>query len=422
MWELLFFFSAVIIFYSYLGYPAALYVIGKFKRKKAAEPRVDYLPRVCLFISAFNEEKIIRRKIENSLNLNYPKERLRILIASDGSTDRTVEIGRDYGDLGVEVYHHSQRRGKSAVINSVIPELTEEIVVFTDANCLFAEDALSKLIAHLSDPQIGCVVGKLNYTERHLTSVGKGEGIYWKFESKIRLLESALKSVLVANGAIFAIRRELFRPLYPHVANDFQIPVEIGSRGYGVVYEPEAVAVERSPIFWQEEFQRKVRIVLRGITGFVVLRSKFRGFRLWQFFSHKLMRWMVTPFLFLSLLSNAMLLGEAWIYQVSFAFQVLFYFAAINGWRVRRTSRPRGIFYIPFYFTMVNFAAIVAIAKFLSGRRQIVWEKAESARFSPAPATGNGSVSEKHAEAEEIRRQRNRSASRSQSGIAQSKR
>ncbi|NIM20764.1 MAG: glycosyltransferase [Candidatus Latescibacteria bacterium] len=392
MWAILFWCSVAVIFYPYLGYPSLLFLFGKLRREKASESKSNYLPTVCLFISAFNEEKIIRRKIENSLALSYPREKLRILIASDGSTDATVQIPKNYSDMGVELFHQPQRRGKSAVINDVMENLTEEIVVFTDANCLFEEDALEKLIQHFSDPRIGCVVGKLNYVERHRSSVGKGEGVYWKYESRISILESALKSVLVATGPIFAIRRNLFSRLYPDVANDFQLPVEIASRGYGVVYEPEAVAIERSTIFWREEFKRKVRIILRGLTGFAILKSKFRGFRLWQFLSHKLIRWTVAPFLFLILISNIMLVGSSWFYTVVLAFQSIFYLAAMNGWRLKRTSKPRSIFYVPFYFTMVNFAAIVAIAQFLAGKRLRVWEKAESARFAPAPAKGKNAA------------------------------
>ena len=391
MWEFLFWCSTAVIIYPYIGYPALLYLIAKLKPAKAVEKHDVTYPPLCLLISAFNEEKVIRKKIENSLSLKYPKERLRILVASDGSTDRTVQIAGDYGDLGVDLFHLPQRRGKSAVINDVMETINEGVVVFTDANCLFDEDALEKLAEHFSDPRIGCVVGKLRYVERHLSSVGKGEGAYWKHEAKITQLESELKSVLVATGPIFAIRRTLFRELYPEVANDFQLPVEIASQGYGVIHDPDAVAFERSTIFWQEEFQRKVRIVLRGLAGFSVLRRKFRGFRLWQFVSHKLIRWVMSPFLLLAFISNAALFPFSLAYASFFACQVLFYLAAINGWRLKRTKKPRSIYYVPFYFTMVNFAAIVAIAKFLVGKRQAVWEKAESARFSPAPASPNTS-------------------------------
>jgi cellulose synthase/poly-beta-1,6-N-acetylglucosamine synthase-like glycosyltransferase len=400
MWEFLFWCSAAVIVYPYIGYPALLYLFARLKRLETVENHDAAWPTLCLLISAFNEEKVIRKKIENSLSLKYPKDRLRIMVASDGSTDNTVRIAGDYEDLGVEVFHIPQRRGKSAIINDAMKTINEGVVVFTDANCMFAEDALEKLARHFSDSQIGCVVGKLRYVERHLSSVGKGEGAYWKYEAKISMLESELRSVLVANGPIFAIRRSLFRELYPEVANDFQLPVEIASQGYGVVHDPDAVAFERSTIFWREEFQRKVRIVLRGLAGFSILRGKFRGFRLWQFVSHKLLRWVMGPFLLLAFLSNAVLFPFSLVYASFFACQVLFYVAAINGWRLKRTRKPRSIYYVPFYFTMVNFAAIVAIAKFSVGRRQAVWEKAESARFSPAPGSENGFSADKQLPAE----------------------
>jgi len=393
MWEFLFWCSVVVIIYPYIGYPALLYLFAKGTSSKSVEHAEGKYPTLCLLISAFNEEKIIRNKIENSLSLRYPKDKLRILVASDGSTDGTVSIAKEYADHGVELFHLPQRRGKSSTINEVVKMIKESVVVFTDANCMFAEDALERLAGHFSDPQIGCVVGKLKYVEKHLSSVGKGEGIYWKYEAKITMLESELRSVLVATGPIFAIRRNLFRELYPEVANDFQLPVEIASQGYGIVHDPEAVAFERSTIFWQEEFQRKVRIVLRGLAGFSILRRKFKGFRLWQFVSHKLIRWMLGPFLLLAFLSNAALFPTSPTYAAIFICQVLFYLAAVNGWRLKRTKKPRSIYYVPFYFTMVNFAAIVAIAKFSVGKRQAVWEKAESARFSPAPAVQNGQPS-----------------------------
>ncbi|MBI4720946.1 MAG: glycosyltransferase family 2 protein [Chitinivibrionia bacterium] len=383
MWPALFWISVAFVFYAYFGYPLALFVLGKFRRHTDVPRSADYRPSVCVFISAFNEEKVLRRKIENSLSLDYPRNKLKIIVASDGSSDATVAIARDYDDLGVTLHNFSARRGKSATINSVMKHVREEVVVFTDANAIFAADALKKMVAQFCDPRIGCVVGKLRYVDRHTSGVGKGEGIYWRYESKISRMESALQKVLVANGSIFAIRRRLFRQLHPEVANDFQLPVDIASQGYGVVYEPQAEAIERTTIFWQEEFQRKLRIVLRGITGFSVLADRFKGFRLWQFASHKLLRWSVAPFLLLALATNGVLAARSWFFAGAAVLQAAFYLAAFNGWRLRKAKKPHRFFYVPFYFTMVNLAATVAIVKFAVGRRQAVWEKAESARFSP---------------------------------------
>jgi biofilm PGA synthesis N-glycosyltransferase PgaC len=394
MWQFVFWSSLAVVIYSYIGYPLLLFLIRALRNGDRYLYSDDYRPPVCLLISAYNEEKVLRKKIENSLSLNYPHDKLRILVASDGSDDRTVAIAEDYADLGVEVFHGNQRSGKSAVLNDVMNSITEDVVVFTDANSLFAEDAIEKIVSHFENPGIGCVVGKLRYVDKHTTSVSKGEGLYWRYEGLLSMLESSLGSVLVANGSIFGIRRDLFTELCPAVANDFELPIEIGSRGYGVVYEPGAMAFERSTIFWHEEFKRKVRIIVRGLTGYSLMRKKLRGFRSFQFFSHKLLRWVIGPLLFLTLLSNVMLARESVFCAMTLALQVALYLAALNGWRVRRTRKPHALFYVPFYFTMVNLAAVVAIMKFLSGERQSTWDKAESARLSPVGSPGLGVVSE----------------------------
>jgi cellulose synthase/poly-beta-1,6-N-acetylglucosamine synthase-like glycosyltransferase len=385
MWHLLFWGSLAIIGYTYFGYPALLYLIAKLRRwsSPVAGEAHDELPSVCLVISAYNEEAVIRQKLENSLALDYPSDRLTILVASDGSTDATVAIARDFE--GVVVRHYPERRGKSAVLNDVVSSLDQDIVVFTDANASFAPDAIERMAVRFADPGIGCVVGKLRYVEAGSTSVGRGENIYWKYEALISRLESRLRSVLVANGSIFAIRRDLFRELYPDVANDFQIPTDVSSQGRGVVYEPRALAEEHTTVYWQEEFDRKVRIVLRGLTGFALMRHRIRGLRRWQFWSHKLLRWMVGFFLFLALGANVVLAGGSFFFTITLAAQIVFYFAALNGWMAKGARRPRRAFYIPFYFTMVNASAAVAIIKFLVGQRQRVWDKAESTRLAPVP-------------------------------------
>ena len=388
MWQLVFWSSLAFVLYSYAGYPLVLFLMRRFMKRGGQASPVEHYPSVCLLVSAFNEEKIIRKKIENSLSLDYPKDKLTILVASDGSNDRTVPIVEDYEDLGVKLFHRSSRSGKSAVLNEVMKTVRDDIVVFTDANAMFAEDALKRLVERFERPEIGCVVGKLRYVERHTTSVARGEGLYWRYEGLLSRLESSVQSVLVANGSIFAIRRELYPELYAEVANDFQIPIEIGGRGYGVIYEPEAMAFEQSTIFWQEEFQRKVRIIMRGLAGYCKLRNKITGFRRWQFFSHKLLRWAVGPILLVTLMSNAFLMRDSVFYLVTFLGQVFIYLAALNGWRVRQTRKPHPVYYLPFYFTMVNLAAVVATVKFMFGGRQRVWEKAESARLAPVGAPG----------------------------------
>jgi cellulose synthase/poly-beta-1,6-N-acetylglucosamine synthase-like glycosyltransferase len=201
----------------------------------------------------------------------------------------------------------------------------------------------------------------------------------------ISRLESRLGSVLVANGSIFAIRRDLFRPLYPEVANDFQIPFDIAAQGKRIVYEPGALATEPTTVYWREEFGRKVRIVLRGLAGWSLLRGRIRGLRRWQFWSHKMLRWMVGGASVAAFAASAALAsGESAVYVLLFGAQCAFYAAAAIGYLTRDGRRPRRVFYVPFYFTMVNAAALTAFIRFLFGERLAVWEKAESTRLSPS--------------------------------------
>jgi cellulose synthase/poly-beta-1,6-N-acetylglucosamine synthase-like glycosyltransferase len=386
MWQLLFWGSVALVAYTYAGYPVLLYLLGLVRRRRAPDGASD-APSACLIISAFDEESVIRAKIENSISLDYPRDRLTIIVASDGSTDGTTAVASSYEDMGVRLHHNPRRRGKSALLNEVVAGLNCDIVAFTDANSLFAVDALKRLCRHFGDADVGCVVGRLRYVQGGETSVGKGEGIYWRYEALISRLESRLGSVLVANGSIFAIRRRLFRPLYAEVANDFQIPFDIAAQGKRVVYEPRAVATEPTTVYWREEFGRKVRIVLRGLTGWSLMRKRIRGFRRFQFWSHKNLRWMVGAAAVVAFVSSAVPAARgSTLYAALLGAQVAFYAAAMVGLLTRRARRPRRAFYVPFYFTMVNAAALTAIARFLSGERLTVWEKAESTRLVTQPS------------------------------------
>jgi cellulose synthase/poly-beta-1,6-N-acetylglucosamine synthase-like glycosyltransferase len=386
IWQFVLWGSVAVILYSYFGYPLLLFLFSKVGiRRSRHASGAEELPSVCLIISAFNEDRVIRDKLQNSLSQQYPADKLTVLVASDGSTDGTCGIVGEFFEYGVQLHHRDSRRGKSAVLNDVVRSRTEDIIVFSDANSQFTRDAVGHLARRFSDPSIGCVVGRLRYVDREWSSIGKGEGAYWRYEGMVSRLESALSSVLVANGSIFAIRRELFQELYPEVANDFQIPIDIAAGGHGVVYEPRAEAIEHTAEYWREEFKRKVRIILRGLTGFSVLRRRIRGFRLWQFASHKLLRWLAGVFLLAAFIANAVLALHSTLYAVLFWLQVLFYLLAFVGSRLRHIGKPRKVFYVPFYLTMVNAAALVGIIKFLGGQRQTVWEKAESTRLSSVP-------------------------------------
>jgi len=217
-----------IVLYTYVGYPVVLYLIGLFRGRRVLR-NDNYTPRVILIISAHNEERIIRDKIENSLALDYPKDKLRIVIASDGSVDGTNDIVREYESHGVALKAFDRREGKSATLNRAVLGLDGDVLVFSDANAFYREDAIRMLVSNLAQDDIGCVVGKLVYVTNH-SYVGKGESLYWRYESFLNALESRINSVLVGTGTIFAVRRELFFPLAKDVAIDFQLPAEVAAR------------------------------------------------------------------------------------------------------------------------------------------------------------------------------------------------
>jgi poly-beta-1,6-N-acetyl-D-glucosamine synthase len=367
-----------IIVYAYAGYPLVLYCIGIFRGKRTHADDA-YCPRVIFIISAHNEERIIREKIENSLALEYPKDKLRIVVASDGSVDATNDIVREYESRGVILKAFERREGKSATLNRTVLGLEGDILVFSDANAFYRDDAIHKLVRNMADEEIGCVVGKLVYLSNH-SYVGKGESLYWRYESLLNGLEGRLHSVLVGTGTIFAVRRDLFSPLIRDVANDFQLPAEVASRGYGVVYEREAIAYERSTFFFREEFSRKRRIIVRGLTGFRALRGNFGGaFRIFQFLSRKLIRWWIGPLLPVLYAASLVLLSHPACFAL-FVLQSLFYVLAIVGAILRRGGVQSRILFIPFYFVMVNAASFAAIMKYLCGGRLTSWEKAETTR------------------------------------------
>jgi cellulose synthase/poly-beta-1,6-N-acetylglucosamine synthase-like glycosyltransferase len=367
-----------VVLYAYAGYPIVLYLLSLVRGRRIQRDE-SYEPRVILIVSVHNEERIIREKIENCLALDYPKDKFKIVVASDGSVDGTNDIVREFENHGVVLKAFDRREGKSATLNRAVLGLEADILVFSDANAFYREDAIRMLVRNLADEDVGCVVGKLVYLSNH-SYVGKGESLYWRYESFLNGLESRVKSVLVGTGTIFAVRRELFSPLVKDVANDFQLPAEVASRGYGVVYDGEAVAYEKSTFFFREEFSRKRRIIVRGLTGFTALRGNFGGaFRMFQFISRKLLRWCVGPLMPVLYAANIMLLANP-AFRALFVLQNAFYVLAIVGALLRRGGVQSRILFIPFYFVMVNAASLAAIVTYLGGDRLSSWEKAETTR------------------------------------------
>jgi len=370
--KILFISAFILLLSSYFLYPVILWIYGFFIKLRINKTS-QYNPAVTLVISAFNEEKVIEKKILNSLKIHYPN--LNIVVVSDGSTDNTRAICQKYADR-VKLFHFEQNQGKNAALNKTLESIDTEVIVFSDANCFYQEDAVTKLIRNLEDERVGCVVGQLKLMQTDDSDIAKGEGLYWRFEHLLKKLESRIGQLSVANGSIFAVRRKLLNPLESNIANDFQIPMLVGAEGYYVIYEPEAIAFEKTAVNAKEEFHRKVRIVNRGIVGFLKLKLRIRGIRLFEFVFHKLIRWF-TGILAVVIFTTSLLLLDNPFFKIMIVLQSIFYLMATVGYLFHRKEK---YFYIPYYFCMVHLAATIGIIKVFTGRTFSKWESPSSAR------------------------------------------
>lgn len=372
---IVFWLSCATLVYVYMGYPLFLFLFATSKQKKAP-PQSSPLPSVTLLISAFNERAVIAQKLLNSLSIDYPRGLLQILVVSDGSDDGTDVIVGDFAQKGVQLVRQAERRGKSCGLNLGFREATGDILVFSDANAIYAPDALKHLVAHFSAPQTGYVVGNARYLQdRGSVPSADSEGLYWRFETWLKQLESAFGSVVGGDGALYAMRRELYEDLRPTDINDLLHPLQIILKGYRGLYEPAAVCYETAADSFAKEFRRKVRIVSRSFNA--VLRAwpvllPWSQFRHWIcLVSHKLLRWF-TPFFLVSLMVASLLLWRIGFYRGIFFLQISFYalallgsFAKVREWR---------FFYLPFYFCVVNAASLLGLLKSFSGSLSSTWQ------------------------------------------------
>ncbi|MEH3113545.1 glycosyltransferase family 2 protein [Pedobacter terrae] len=378
--------SVLLVFYTYIGYGILLYFIILVKRVFAPGiPKVfsdQKLPTCTLIVAAFNEQDFIEEKINNTLALNYPPEKLQLIFVTDGSTDRTPEIVARYTQI--HLMHSSDRKGKIAAVHRAMEHVDTELVVFTDANTYLNVDALFHLCKHYADERVGGVAGeKKIYTDKHADATA-GEGIYWKYESKLKQWDSELHTVVGAAGELYSIRRSLYYPVPKEsILDDFMISMRIAEKGYRIKYEPEAFAQETSSANISEELKRKIRIGAGGIQSVIWLKSLLNPFRdpilTFQYISHRVLRWTVTPLaLILAYIANIIIISQhgGVMYNVLFLLQTLFYLMALSGlWLEKRKIRLK-ILFIPYYFCMMNYAVIAGAFRFFKGKQSAVWEKA----------------------------------------------
>jgi cellulose synthase/poly-beta-1,6-N-acetylglucosamine synthase-like glycosyltransferase len=374
---LILFISSVYIVFAYLFYPLLILFLSLLLKKITWKKSNDY-PSIAFLISVFNEEKVIQKKIENTLNLNYPKSKLHIYIVSDASTDESNDIIKRYAQQTENVFFHilPKRMGKNEGINYVRKYIKQEIVVFSDANSFYHKDSLIHLVEPYSNPSVGCVIGDLIFTNINEFNISETENTYWKIERIIKKLESRIGKVIIGNGAIISIREKLLRYIPPEVANDLYIPVSVRNLRYNVVFNFEARASENSSVNPIEEYQRKVRIITRGITAIVNI---FRTTRIsiWlQLFCRKALRWFVGYALVFLYLSNALLIFENSFFLITFILQNLFYLMAIlYKFKIRFKIGS----YI-YYYCIINFAGIKGTINRLFGRQIKTWNIPSSTR------------------------------------------
>jgi cellulose synthase/poly-beta-1,6-N-acetylglucosamine synthase-like glycosyltransferase len=366
----------LIIGYVYAGYPILLWIITRWRRRGVIQR--DITPPVTLVISAFNEEQIIGKKILNALKLDYPSDQLEILVVSDASSDATEAIVRSFAERGVKLIRMLERRGKTAGLNVAVQEARGEIIVFSDANIIYKREVIRKLVRNFADPRVGCVTGNSCYLENSLSPAHVQENTYWQYEQTIRMLESQLGSTVGGDGAIFAIRKDLYAPLAPDTINDLVVPLQIVARGYRAVFEPEAVGFEPSAGYFVAEFRRKRRIVNRSWRGLrsvpEVLDPRAVGIFAWQVLSHKVLRWLILPIVLTVAAGCFVAFPVGFVYQVgALGFVASLGIAVIGGLTGTHVGQLTRLTHGLFYFYMVNLAAFLGLVMAVFGRVEVVW-------------------------------------------------
>ena len=375
-YEIIFWGSVGLILYTYAGYPLILIAWSKLApRPVKKEPMT---PSVSLVICAYNEAQVIHKKLKNCLALDYPKDKLEIIVASDGSTDETDKIVKQFSSKGIKLLRPSfERAGKALALSEAVPKAKGEIVVFSDARQMFDHNVVRELVANFADPQVGAVSGELYLDQFSPTRLGEGVALYWNYEKLIRKLESKIDSVVGVTGAIYAIRKSLFESLSAEtILDDLVIPMRIVMRGYRVVFEPRAKAHDRASASLKEEWVRKVRTLAGNYQSLYQMPETLNPLKnrlFFQFISHKSCRVLV-PFAMIGALIANLFLREN-LYLITLITQGVVYMLGILGFLLRRESKSFRLFLIPQTLLVLNASALVGLVQFLKGRPADFWRK-----------------------------------------------
>ena len=393
----IFYLSLFILFYIYVGYPFLVFIVSVIRSKPVDKDRS--LPHVTILIAAYNEEDVIEATIKNKLKLNYPADKLEIIVISDGSDDRTdqivqplipslqiTETDRETPGEGeqtampvpsVKLLRQEPRAGKTSALNMAVPHANGDIIVFSDANSIYDPDALINLVQNFHDPAVGYVTGKMIYTNPQGSIIGDGCSTYMKYENALRTLESGIGSIVGVDGGIDAMRKALYKPMNSDQLPDFVQPLKVVERGYRVVYEPAALLKEPALASMTDEYRMRVRVSLRAIWALHDMKHLFNPVRFglfsWELLSHKWLRYTAFIYLLTAFVSNLLLLVVHPYFQVLMVIQTLLYLAALLSFFLEKRGFRMKVFYIPYYFTLINLASAQAFLKFMMGEKQVIW-------------------------------------------------
>lgn len=386
--KVIFWFCLFLVFYTYIGYGILLWLLVQIKRllkgkpQKRELPADDQLPDVTLMICAYNEQDIVDFKMENTHQITYPK--LHVVWVTDGSNDSTNDLLAKYHD--VEVIYSPERRGKTAALNHGLSTVKDELIVMTDANTMLNPEAIHEIVRCFMDPQVACVAGEKRVAARHEgQAAAEGEGLYWKYESTLKRLDGEFYSAMGAAGELCAIHRSLYEPMPENaLLDDFVMSLRMVDKGYKIAYTSDAYAMEYGSADLAEESKRKRRIAAGGLQSIWWLKDMMNPFHqplvAFQFVSHRVLRWSITPIALLLLIPLnviLVLLKAGTIYNWIWILQIIFYLAAFAGYLLEKNGKKNKILYVPYYFLFMNLNVFRGMAYLKSHKSSGAWEKAK---------------------------------------------
>lgn len=373
--QIMFWGAAIALFYVYAGYPALLCVIAVLRRQRKPEP--GYTPNISILIAACNEEANIRQKLEQTFQLDYPSDKMEVLVLSDGSQDRTDQIVTGFSDPRVRLVRIPERRGKTNAQNEGVKQAQGEILIFSDATTIYHPQALRYLATNYQDPAVGAVSGRYQYFDRNENSpTGLGTIAFWNYENIIKTRQSRISTLTGCCGCIYSVRKSAYTALAPDVISDLVQPLWVIQNGYRVLFEDRALAYEQTTESTSEEFAMRVRVITRGMRGLLSVPELLKPWKYpWialQLFSHKVLRWMVPLFLLLLLAGNVALMNQPY-FRTLLVLQFGFYaLAALQTLvPIHRRWKPLGI---PLYFCTLNAAAMLGAIDLLRGKKHVIWQ------------------------------------------------